>query len=251
MTIDVTAVNDVATGMPTITGTARVGETLTASTTGIADVDGLPSSGFTWQWIRVATDTSETNIGTDSESYTPVAADEGATIVVEVSFTDQGSTPEGPLRSAATAAVNDMEMGMPVVVRIPLKRVPSDWELKPTAIDAGGQFRLVFATSNYPGTSSSNIAAYDKVVQRPGPQTRPHGDPRLRRQLQGSRLHVNRQCPDAHGDPGGGYGSPDLLGWLFQGRRRLHGSVRRLLGFERSHDRSRKPASGYFKFCRQ
>ena len=105
MTIDVTAVNDAATGMPRITGSPVVGRTLTASTVGIADVDGLPSSGFTWQWVRVATDTSETNIGTDSESYTLVAADEGATIVVAVSFTDQGNTAEGPLRSAATAAV--------------------------------------------------------------------------------------------------------------------------------------------------
>ena len=104
MTIDVTAVNDAATGMPTITDTPVVGRTLTASTVGIADVDGLPSSGFTWQWIRVATDTSETDIGTGA-SYTLVAADADATIVVEVSFTDQGGTPEGPLRSAATAVV--------------------------------------------------------------------------------------------------------------------------------------------------
>ena len=104
MTIDVTAVNDVATGMPTITGRARVGETLTASTTGIADVDGLPSSGFTWQWIRVAADATETNIGTGA-SYRLLVADQGATIVVTVSFTDEDGTAEGPLRSAATVAV--------------------------------------------------------------------------------------------------------------------------------------------------
>ena len=167
MTIDVTAVNDAATGMPTIAGTPVVGRTLTASTVGIVDADGLPSSGFTWQWIRVATDASETNIGTDRESYTLVAADEGATIVVEVSFTDQGSTPEGPLRSAATAAVNAMATGMPMIpgTPIPQESVPSDWDLKPEAIDAGGQFRLVFVTSNQPPTSSSDIAAYDRVVQ--------------------------------------------------------------------------------------
>ena len=166
MTIDVTAVNDAATGRPTIAGTARVGETLSASTAGIADVDGLPSSGFTWQWIRVATDTSETNIGTGA-SYTPVAADAGATIVVEVSFTDQGGTPEGPLRSAATAAVNDMATGMPMIPGspIPQESVPSDWDLKPAAIDAAGQFRLVFVTSNQPQARGSDIAAYDRPVQ--------------------------------------------------------------------------------------
>ena len=52
MTIDVTAVNDAATGAPTISGTAEVGQTLTASTAGISDVDGVPNS-FTYQWIAL------------------------------------------------------------------------------------------------------------------------------------------------------------------------------------------------------
>ena len=47
------APNTLATGAPTITGTAQVGETLTASTTGIADADGLTSVSYTYQWIRV------------------------------------------------------------------------------------------------------------------------------------------------------------------------------------------------------
>ena len=41
MTINVTAVNDLPSGKPTITGTATVGQDLTASTSGISDVDGL------------------------------------------------------------------------------------------------------------------------------------------------------------------------------------------------------------------
>ena len=41
MTIDVTPGNDPATGEPTISGTARVGRTLTVSTAGIMDVEGL------------------------------------------------------------------------------------------------------------------------------------------------------------------------------------------------------------------
>ena len=71
MTINVTAVNDPATGAPAISGTAQVGQTLTASTTGIADPDGLPGT-FTYQWIRVdANGTSNpTNIGLDSSAYT-------------------------------------------------------------------------------------------------------------------------------------------------------------------------------------
>ena len=45
----VTAANSPATGAPTITGTAQVGETLTASTTGITDSDGLTSATFTYR----------------------------------------------------------------------------------------------------------------------------------------------------------------------------------------------------------
>ena len=41
--------NNVASGVPTISGTAAVGQTLTASTTGISDTDGLPSV-FNYQW---------------------------------------------------------------------------------------------------------------------------------------------------------------------------------------------------------
>ena len=56
------AANTPATGAPTITGTAQVGQTLTAVTTAIMDADGLTSVSYTYQWIRVATDNTETNI---------------------------------------------------------------------------------------------------------------------------------------------------------------------------------------------
>ena len=43
--------NSPATGAPSITGTAQVGETLTAGTSGIADADGLDSVAFAYQWV--------------------------------------------------------------------------------------------------------------------------------------------------------------------------------------------------------
>ena len=46
--------NTPATGAPTITGTAQVGQTLTAGTTAIMDADGLTSVSYTYQWIRTA-----------------------------------------------------------------------------------------------------------------------------------------------------------------------------------------------------
>ena len=60
--------NSPATGQPTISGTAQVGETLTADTSGIADVDGLNNAAFAYQWLA---DDSEIAGATDS-TYTLV-----------------------------------------------------------------------------------------------------------------------------------------------------------------------------------
>ena len=95
--------NTPATGAPTITGTATVGQTLTAVTTGIMDADGLTNVSYTYQWIRV--DGTDADIsGATSITYTLVGADLGKTIKVTVSFTDDASNPE-TLTSTATAAV--------------------------------------------------------------------------------------------------------------------------------------------------
>ena len=96
----VTAANNPATGAPTISGTARVGETLTASATGIADTDGLTNATFTYQWLADDADIA----GATGSTYTLVAADAGKAIMVEVSFTDDAGNAE-TLTSAATAAV--------------------------------------------------------------------------------------------------------------------------------------------------
>ena len=102
ITINVTQVNDSATGAPTISGIAQVGQTLTASTAGIADVDGLPTA-FTYQWKRYAANgtTFEANIGSNSSTYAPTNSEEGKKVKVEVSFTDDDGNDEGPLVSAA------------------------------------------------------------------------------------------------------------------------------------------------------
>ena len=92
--------NTLATGLPTITGTARVGETLTAYTTGISDADGMTSATFSYQWLA---DDSNISGATDS-SYTLVAADAGKAIKVKVTFTDDAADAE-QLTSAATGAV--------------------------------------------------------------------------------------------------------------------------------------------------
>ena len=99
------APNSPATGAPAVTGTAEVGETLTAETSGIADADGLGGATFTYQWI--ANDgTADTDIrGATDSSYVLVAADDGKTIKVWVSFTDDAANKE-TLTSTATEAVS-------------------------------------------------------------------------------------------------------------------------------------------------
>ena len=93
--------NAPATGAPTISGTAQVGHTLTASISGIADADGLSGATFSYQWLS----SRDTEIqGATSATYTLVAADEGKTIKVRVTFTDDANNEE-TLTSAATGAV--------------------------------------------------------------------------------------------------------------------------------------------------
>ena len=92
--------NSEAAGAPTISGTAQVGETLTADTTGIADSDGLTSVSYSYQWIS-NDGTSDTEItGATDSTYTLVAADEGKTIKVRVSFTDDADNDEGLISTA-------------------------------------------------------------------------------------------------------------------------------------------------------
>ena len=110
--------NRAATGEPTITGTARVGEMLTADTSGIADQDGLTNVSYVYQWV--ANDgTSDTDItGATDSTYTLTDAEEGKALRVRVSFTDDAGNDES-LTSAATAAVaakpNSPATGAPTI----------------------------------------------------------------------------------------------------------------------------------------
>ena len=86
--------NNAATGQPAITGTAQAGETLTADTSGIGDADGMESSTFAYQWLRVA-DGSDAGID-DATAATYMVADDdvGNGLKVRVSFTDDGGYDE-------------------------------------------------------------------------------------------------------------------------------------------------------------
>ena len=92
--------NSPATGDPSISGTAQVGETLTADASGIADEDGLTNATFAYQWLADGADIT----GATGVTYIPVAADEGKAMNVRVTFTDDAGSEE-ELTSTITASV--------------------------------------------------------------------------------------------------------------------------------------------------
>ena len=110
--------NTEATGLPTISGTVQVGETLTADVSSIADADGLTNVSYSYQWIRNDGGTDADIAGETASTHTLVSADEGKTIKVRVSFTDDAGNEE-TLTSAATAAVasrpNTPATGLPTI----------------------------------------------------------------------------------------------------------------------------------------
>ena len=94
-----TAPNKEPTGIPVVTGTARVGQVLTVTPDDIADQNGLPSR-FDHQWKRYsAASVFEADIGRNSDQYTLTSSDLGKKLQIEVSYTDLHGYSEGPLIS--------------------------------------------------------------------------------------------------------------------------------------------------------
>ena len=115
MTVNVPPVNDAPTGVPTIGGMAWPGGTLTADTSGVDDADGMTGVTLAYQWTRLDPEgvLNPVQVGTDSRTYAPAAADIGSNIGVTVSFTDDGNNVE-ELTSAAVGPV----VAEPVTVTI-------------------------------------------------------------------------------------------------------------------------------------
>ena len=118
----VTAPNNPAIGAPTITGTTRVAQTLTAVTTGISDQDGLTQATYSYQWIR-SDGTSDSDVsGATNATYVLTNVDLGKTIKVQVSFTDDNGNHEVVTSNATatiTAAVNNPATGLPTITGTP------------------------------------------------------------------------------------------------------------------------------------
>ena len=105
--------NRAATGVPAMSGTARMGETLTADVSGIDDQDGLTNATYAYQWLADGAAIS----GATGSTYTLADADAGKTIKLRVSFTDDAGNEE-TLTSAATATVAATVPAQPTVLTV-------------------------------------------------------------------------------------------------------------------------------------
>ncbi len=100
MTIDVTPVNDVATGRPQIIGSMQVGQVLRVSVEEIQDLDGLRRAqagktgyGYRYQWLRIEEGHPSEQVG-EGDTYVPVDTDAGASLRVRVAFVDDAGFEE-------------------------------------------------------------------------------------------------------------------------------------------------------------
>ena len=85
--------NTSAAGAPTISGTPQVEQTLTADTSSITDEDGLTNVSYAYQWLAGGSAIS----GATGSTHTLTASEQGQTIQVRVSFTDDRGQRRRPL----------------------------------------------------------------------------------------------------------------------------------------------------------
>ena len=132
------AANRAATGQPTISGTPQVGQTLTADSSGISDDDGLTNVSYSYQWIAGGSDIG----GATGSTHTLTASEQGQTIQVRVTFTDDADSAE-TLTSEATAEVT----AAPVPLTVRLKVAA------PTSHDGSSEFTFEIEFSEEFGLS--------------------------------------------------------------------------------------------------
>ena len=158
--------NTAATGHPGITGTARVGQTLTAVQGSIADANGLTGATITFQWIRVDGANEADIANATGTTYLLTADDQGKRIKVKASFTDD----DGYSESRTSHELPSSASGLTIVAPIPScpeeVEVSDSWALKPAGARLGDRFRLIFVTSGNYSPQQFNISHYNYLVQQ-------------------------------------------------------------------------------------
>jgi putative cell wall-binding protein/peptidoglycan/xylan/chitin deacetylase (PgdA/CDA1 family) len=94
-------------GVPTITGTAQVGQVLTAN----PGTWTPPATAYTYQWLR----NGAAITGATNATYTPVAADVGTTLTVRVSATPPGGTAASATSAGVTVGAGTITPATPTI----------------------------------------------------------------------------------------------------------------------------------------
>ena len=205
-TAAVTQPNTPATGMPTVSGKARVGETLTVDTSGISDENGLDDATFTHQWI---TDDSVV-VGTGTRAYTPTGGDQGKAVKVRVSFSDDAGNWE-TRTSAQTAAVearaNSPATGLPTITGTAQVGETLTADRSGIADEdgvTGATFSYQWVSSD--GTSDTDIAGSDNRDLHPGFRRRgpDHQGPRDLHRRRRKRGDADQRANSCGGGPRSG-----------------------------------------------
>ena len=165
--------NAAPTGKPVISGTPQRDQTLTVSTTGIRDADGLTSPDYTYQWQRrdssVYTDIS----GANQMVYTLTSEDEGKRVRVVVTFTDdagnshtlesspsgvvqaQTSMPSDKVKVSLDATAYVVEEGETVRITVTLAEAPEE-----------GPVYIRFTVTPANGASRSDFTAWSSYTRQ-------------------------------------------------------------------------------------
>ena len=115
-------VNSPPNGLPAISGTPEVDQTLTAETSAISDADGLSNVSYAYQWLADGSVIS----GATGDSLILTNTQLDQTIQVQVSFDDDAGNTES-LTSTATTAVAAQPAETPVVlITASFANVPAD-----------------------------------------------------------------------------------------------------------------------------
>ena len=147
--------NSPATGQPTISGTAEVGETLTAGTSAISDANGLTNAVFNHQWAR-SNDGSHTDIsGATSASYVITSADAESKIKVRVSFTDDDGYAE-TLISASTASIPAQSQNQP-------RQAATDATLSGLEVEGAGGKTITLSPEFASGTTAYTATIVNRI----------------------------------------------------------------------------------------
>ncbi len=133
-------VNTPAVGTPAVSGEPRVGEKLTADTSGIVDADGMDQVTFSYQWIAGGSNID----GATGSSYDLTEDEEGLTIQVQVGFSDDAGNEES-LTSEATGPV----LAAPAPLTVSLENAPASHngtDVFTFGIRFSEEFKLSFKT---------------------------------------------------------------------------------------------------------